>query len=130
MGRARRIPLAQLKTVGYVTLTFLILLLVQGRYAFAQVDTGSITGTITDSSGAVVPDADVTLTNTDQGLTLQTKTSSSGGYTFSPVKIGNYQIDVAGKGFAKTTQKAIKVNVMQVVQVNISLKPGAATETV
>src|ERR1700761_4463565 len=115
MGRARRIPLAQLKTVGYVTLTCLIFLLVQGRCAFAQVDSGSITGTVTDSSGAVVPDADVTLLNTDQGLTLQTKTNSSGGYTFSPVRIGNYAIDVIAKGFAKTTQKSIKVNVAQVL---------------
>jgi hypothetical protein len=130
MGRARRIPLAQWKTVGYITLTFLIFLLVQGRCAFAQVDTGSITGTVTDSSGAVVPDADVTLVNTDQGLTLQTKSSSSGGYTFSPLKVGNYEIDVNAKGFSKTTQKGIKVNVAQVLQLNVSLKPGAATETV
>src|ERR1700755_3424517 len=110
MARAR-ISLPRLRFVGSIAITCLILLLVDGRYAFAQVDTGSITGTVTDSSGAVVPDADVTLTNTDQGLTLQTKASSSGSYTFSPVKIGNYQIDVSAKGFAKTTQKAIKVNV-------------------
>jgi hypothetical protein len=89
MGRARRI-LPQLRLAGYLTVTCLLFLLVQGRYAFAQVDTGSITGTVTDSSGAVVPDADVTLLNTDQGLTLQTKSNSSGGYTFSPVRIGLY----------------------------------------
>ena len=110
MGRARRI-LPQLRLIGYVAVTCFVFLLIQGRTAFAQVDTGSITGTVTDSSGAVVPDADVTLLNTDQGLTLQTKTNSSGGYTFSPVRIGNYEIDVNAKGFSKTTQKSIKVNV-------------------
>ena len=130
MARARRIPLSQLKTVGYVTLTCLIFLLVQSRCAFAQVDQGAITGTVLDSSGAAVPDADVSLVNTDVGLTLETKSSASGGYTFSPVRIGNYSITVTAKGFAKTTQKNIKVNVAQVLQVNVALKPGAATETV
>src|SRR3974390_3278900 len=125
MGRARRI-LPQLRLAGYLTLTCLVFLLVQSRCAFAQVDTGSITGTVMDSSGAVVPDADVTLVNTDQGLTLQTKTNSSGGYTFSPVRVGNYSLDVSAKGFAKTTQRAIKVNVAQVLLVNVTLKPGAA----
>jgi len=83
-----------------------------------------------DSSGAVVPDAQVTLVNTDQGLTLETKSSSGGGYTFSPVRIGNYEITVTAKGFSKTTQKNVKVQVAQVVQANITLKLGAATETV
>jgi Carboxypeptidase regulatory-like domain/TonB-dependent Receptor Plug Domain len=129
MARERRI-LPQLKLVAYLSIACLMLLLVQSKYASAQVDSGAITGTVTDSSGAVVPDADVTLINTDQGLTLQTKSSSSGGYTFSPVRIGNYSIDVSAKGFAKTTQRAIRVNVAQVLQVNIALKPGAATETV
>jgi hypothetical protein len=130
MARARRIPLSKLKTVGYVTLTCLIFLLVQSRCAFAQVDQGAITGTVLDSSGAAVPDADVSLVNTDVGLTFETKSSASGGYTFSPVRVGNYSITVTGKGFAKTTQKNIKVQVAQVLQVNISLKLGAATETV
>ncbi|HET6205171.1 MAG TPA: TonB-dependent receptor [Terracidiphilus sp.] len=129
MARERRI-LPQLKLVAYLSITFLMVLLMQSKYASAQVDQGAITGTVTDSSGAVVPDADVILLNTDQGLTLQTKSNSSGGYTFSPVRVGNYSIDVSAKGFAKTTQRAIKVNVAQVLQVNVSLKPGAATETV
>jgi hypothetical protein len=108
----------------------LAFLLAQGRVALGQVDEGAITGTVQDSTGAVVPDAQVTLVNTDVGLTLETKSSSSGGYTFSPVRIGNYEITVTAKGFTKTTQKNVKVNVAQVVQANITLKPGAATETV
>jgi len=122
--------LRRLRLVDYLAASILVFFLFQSRSSLAQVDSGTITGTVTDSSGAVVPDADVTLTNTDQGLTLQTKTSSSGGYTFSPVRIGNYSIDVNAKGFAKTSQKAIRVNVAQVLQVNIALKPGSATETV
>ena len=129
MGRAR-IPLPRLKIVGYLTITCLIFLLVQSRNAFGQVDEGAITGTVQDTTGAVVPDAQVTLVNTDVGLTLETKSSSSGGYTFSPVRVGNYTITVTAKGFSKTTQKNVHVNVAQVVQANIELKPGAATETV
>lgn len=114
----------------YLAVTFLAVLLVPHRAVFAQVDQGSITGTVQDSTGAVVADAQVTLLNTDQGLTLETKTSSSGGYTFSPVRIGNYEITVTAKGFSKTTQKNVHVNVAQVVQANIMVKLGAATETI
>jgi hypothetical protein len=77
-----------------------------------------------------VPNAEVTLLNTDQGFTVQTKSNGSGGYTFSPVRLGHYTITVTASGFAKTTQKNLTVNVAQVLQVNVSLKPGGATETV
>jgi hypothetical protein len=130
MGRARRTPLSQLQTVGFITLTCLIFLLVQSRCAFAQVDEGAITGTIQDSTGAVVPDAQITLVNTDVGLSLETKSSASGGYTFSPVKAGHYSITVTAKGFSKTTQNNVTVAVGTPVTVNVALKLGAATETV
>jgi hypothetical protein len=94
------------------------------------VDEGSITGTVQDTSGAVVANASVTLLNKDQGTTLQTKTSSDGLYTFSPVRIGHYSITVTAKGFAKTTQQNLMVDVSQNLMVNVQLKPGAATETV
>ena len=50
----------------------------------------------------------VTLTNLDNGLVLQTTTSSTGEYTFSPVRIGNYNISATSQGFATTTQKDLK----------------------
>src|ERR1700747_1567503 len=129
MGRDR-ILLPRLRIVGYLTLTCLTLLLFQNRSAFAQVGEGAITGTVQDSTGAVVPNAQVTLVNTDQGFTLEAKTNGSGGYTFSPVRIGHYEITVTAQGFSKTTQKNVTVQVAQTVQANVTLKPGAATETV
>src|SRR5260370_42641154 len=78
MGRAR-ISFPRLRLVGYLTLTCLIFLLVQNRCAMAQVDEGAITGTVQDTTGAVVPNAIVTLVNTDQGITLETKSDASGG---------------------------------------------------
>jgi hypothetical protein len=119
-----------LRVAVCATLTCICLLLVQGRSAFGQVDEGAITGTVSDSTGAVVPNATVNLVNTDQGITLETKSNASGGFTFSPLRIGNYQLTVTAQGFSKTTQKNLKVSVAQVLQVNVALKLGAATETV
>jgi hypothetical protein len=119
-----------IRSFGFITLTTLCLFLVQIPYALGQVDEGSITGTVQDASGAVVPNAQVTLVNTDQGLTLQTTTSGSGVYVFSPVRIGHYSVSVTAPGFSKTTQENLQVNVSQALQVNLQLKPGAATETV
>ena len=87
MGRERR-TVNWLRVAVYTTLTCFCLLLVQGRSAFGQVDEGAITGTVVDSTGAVIPNANVTLLNTDQGITLETKSGGNGGYTFSPVRAG------------------------------------------
>ncbi len=114
-------------TLAAISLSFLVLPI---RSAYAQVDEGSITGTVTDSTGAVVPKASVALLNLDQGITLQTKTDNGGGYTFSPVRSGHYTITVTAPGFAKTTQSNVTVQVAQIVQANIQLKTGASTETV
>ena len=122
--------LSWLKRCGYIVLACFCLLTVTTKYAAAQVDEGSINGTITDATGAVVPNASVTLLNTDVGLSLKGTSDSKGGYTFSPVRIGHYSISVTAQGFAKTTQQNVTVNVAQDVQVNVSLKLGAASETV
>ena len=113
-----------------IAFSCLFLILFTSRIAFGQVDAGSITGTITDPTGAVVPDAQVSLLNTDQGITLQTRSGASGVYTFAPVRIGHYTITVTANGFAKTTHTNLTVQVAQALEVDVSLKPGAATETV
>jgi hypothetical protein len=81
------------RTFGYLTLTCLLFLVVQSRYAFGQVDEGAISGTIQDTTGAVVPSARVTLLNKDQGISLQTNAGNAGEYSFSPVRIGHYYHD-------------------------------------
>ncbi|MGB7548232.1 MAG: carboxypeptidase-like regulatory domain-containing protein, partial [Terracidiphilus sp.] len=89
MGLDRK-TVGLLRVIGYTALTCLCFLLIQSQCAYGQVDEGAITGTVTDATGAVVPNAQVTLLNTDQGITLQTKSDSTGGYTFSPVRTGHY----------------------------------------
>jgi len=96
----------------------------------AQVDTGSILGTVTDASGAVLGGATVTLTNEGTAATLSTTVDSDGSYKFTPVRIGNYKITATSQGFQTTEQKNIAVNVGASVVVNFTLKPGAVTETV
>ena len=113
-----------------LALSCLFFLLFPNQSAFGQVDEGSITGTVTDTTGAVVPGAQVTLLNTDQGITVQTTTGAAGSYTFSPVRIGHYQITVTAKGFATTTQSNLTVNVAQTLSVPITVKLGSASETV
>ena len=96
----------------------------------AQVDTGSITGTITDASGAVIHGANVTLMNEGTNAELTTTAGSDGGYKFSPVRIGTYTLSASYLGFQKTTQRGVVVNVSSAVVVNLTLKPGQVTETV
>jgi hypothetical protein len=118
------------KYVCYLTLAAFFLLLTNAQCAFGQVDEGSIVGLVQDPSGAVVPGAQVTLLNTDQGITLNTTSSSSGEYTFSPVRTGHYSVSATAPGFSKTEQENLTVSLDQHLQVNIQLKTGATSETV
>ncbi|HEY7353395.1 MAG TPA: TonB-dependent receptor [Terriglobales bacterium] len=98
--------------------------------ALAQVDTGSIVGTVADSSGAVLSGAKVTLTNTGTGATLSTTTGADGIYKFSPVRIGTYTLETAAQGFKTVSQNEVRVEVGSNVQVNFTLTPGSTTETI
>ncbi|MBV9181475.1 MAG: carboxypeptidase regulatory-like domain-containing protein, partial [Acidobacteria bacterium] len=97
---------------------------------YAQVDTGSITGTITDASGAVVSGARVTLSNAGTGAALTTTTGSDGMYKFSPVRIGSYKLDATAQGFKTITQANVKVDVSSNLVIDFSLHPGSTSETV
>src|SRR5437868_10723073 len=96
----------------------------------AQVDTGSILGTITDASGAAIGGAKVTLTNEGTGAALSTTTGADGVYKFTPLKVGSYKVTASYQGFQTITQTNIEVNVGTDVVINFNLKPGAVTQTV
>ena len=108
----------------------LLLVLIWAGQAVAQVDTGTILGSVSDSSGARISGATVTLTNEGTNATLSTTTGDDGSYKFTPVRIGRYTVAVTMQGFQTTTQKAITVNVGENVVADFSLKPGAVSETV
>src|SRR5215470_15301952 len=96
----------------------------------AQVDTGSILGTVTDASGAAVNGASVTLTNEGTGAELTVTTSAEGAYKFTPVRIGSYKLTVTMQGFQTNTQRGVTVSVGENVVADFSLKPGAVSETI
>lgn len=97
---------------------------------FGQVDTGEILGVVKDQSGAVVPGANIKLTNEGTGFTVTAISSSSGSYTFSPLKIGTYSVEVAKTGFKTVTQPHVSVSVQQQVVVDITLPLGSVSQTV
>ncbi|HTF69187.1 MAG TPA: carboxypeptidase-like regulatory domain-containing protein, partial [Edaphobacter sp.] len=96
----------------------------------AQMDQGTVTGVVTDTSGASVPNAKVTLTSSDTGLVFDRQTNESGIYTFSPVKIGRYSVTAGAAGFQTTTRENLVLNVQGRLGVNFSLKPGEVTQNV
>src|SRR6266481_4919023 len=96
----------------------------------AQVDAGTILGTVSDASGAPINGAKVTLTNEGTSASLSTITGPDGSYKFTPVKIGSYKLTGSFQGFQTTTQINIPVDVGADVVINFTLKPGAVTETV
>ena len=98
--------------------------------ALAQADQGTITGTITDPTGAIIPSATVTLTDTDTGLVLTGPTNKSGVYVFSPIKIGTYSVKAESKGFSVTQVSGLTLNVDQRLQANLKMQPGSVSETV
>lgn len=107
-----------------------VTLLLSAALVQAQVDTGSITGTVTDPSGAVVSGAKVTMTNEGTGASLSTTTGSDGIYNFSPVRIGSYKLEASAPGFKTLVQTHVVVDVSARVEENFKLQTGAVTETV
>src|SRR5260370_8836373 len=96
----------------------------------AQVDTGTILGTIADASGAPINGAKVTVTNEGTSAALSSTTGADGAYKFTPLKIGSYKVTASYQGFQTTTQTNIEVNVGTDVVINFNLKPGSVTQTV
>jgi hypothetical protein len=112
------------KTIGVVV--FLISVAVVG---LAQVDTGSLVGTVKDASGALLPGVTVTATNTDTGIATATKTEQNGDYVITPLHIGRYSISVEVTGFHREIRKDIVLDVQQTIRLDFSLKVGAVSET-
>jgi hypothetical protein len=115
---------------GLVLLAGFVVVLLAITPLSAQVDTGSVLGTVTDSSGGPISGATVTLVNQGTNATLSYTTSGDGVYKFSPVRIGIYTVSVVFSGFQKVEQKDVAVNVDQNVVADFSMKPGSTTETI
>ncbi len=93
-------------------------------WALAQTFRGQITGVITDSSGAVVPGAKVTVANVGTGLTRETTTDAEGYYLVAELPIGEYTVSVEKAGFQTAVAKGIRVGVAAETRADIMLSPG------
>ena len=110
-------------------LALLSLMALGSGLAFGQAISGSIVGTVVDSSSAVVTNASVEALNVGTGATVTTVTSGSGGYRFENLPVGTYRITVKASGFKAVTQQ-VDVVLNQTGTLNVTLSPGAATETI
>lgn len=111
-------------------ITFLLTFCWLPHRAGAQDVTASINGTITDPSGSVVPNAQVTATDLDRGTAWPTTTNSVGFYNLNNLPIGRYSVRVTAPGFRTAVETPIELQLNQVAGVNVKLILGAATETV
>src|SRR4051794_1255745 len=109
---------------------WLVSMLLLSSIAWAQRDLGTVTGTITDATGAAVPNATVTILEEATGLKYTTPTSESGSYTRPALKPGTYTITVEAAGFQKAQQKDVIVTAGAPTAANIALAVGNATQTV
>jgi hypothetical protein len=98
--------------------------------AHAQVLYGSLTGTVTDPSGAVVASAQVTALETQTGIAQTDTTDSTGNYRFSSLLPGTYKVTIAAKGFSTQETPGVSIRVNEIARVNAGLKAASATETV
>ena len=96
----------------------------------AQANTADVVGTVTDVSGAVVPNATVTLTNTGTGIAQTLETSGSGDYDFTLVQVGAYNIKVAAKGFKTFSAPDFALSAGDRARIDAKLEIGESTQTV
>jgi hypothetical protein len=97
---------------------------------FSQGYFGTITGEVTDPSGAAVPQARVVLIDQAKGFTFNTRSDGSGRYLFTSIPPGTYSVSVEAPGFAKEVRTSIVLNVSQNASANFQLKLAGVTQTV
>jgi len=115
-----------MRQARYRFLLLPLLLVLASVAAFAQANS-TVTGTVTDQTGAVVPGAKITLTDPATGTTKTTVSGSSGLYEFAGLNAANYNLKVAAKGFETYTQTGVVVNISQTFRVDAKLTVGAET---
>src|ERR1700741_3713178 len=116
------------KSLTFVSVLFSMLMLSVG-IAFGQAISGNLVGTVSDPSGAVVSNAEVTATNLGTNASAVTHTNATGEYRFDNLPVGSYRITVKAPGFRTFVEDA-SVELNKTGTRNASISPGAASETV
>jgi hypothetical protein len=108
----------------------MLMLLATSMPAFAQTSRGTVSGLVTDSQGAVIPGAPVSLTNVETGVTRTTTSNDEGLYRFDAVDLGTYSVKITVPGFGELTKTNVIVTANQIAQVDAQLTPSAQALTV
>src|SRR5688572_27795794 len=111
-------------------LTIAAVLLAGSAEALAQSDRGTITGTVVDPDGGVVPGASVVAENPENGARYETVTTQTGNYTLTQVPVGTYHLTVELPGFGRFRQEGIRIFVGQTARIDARLQLGNLTEEV
>lgn len=111
-------------------LTLVLTFLYLAATAFAQVESASITGKVTDSSGALISGTDIEITSLERGTTRHTVSNGSGIYLFPAVQPGRYNIEVRHDGFRQIDALGLTVNVQDHVEENFQMQVGSSVESV
>ena len=120
-----------MRTIGSKFLGLLLFVASVGGASFGQNVTGSISGTVSDSKGGVVPNVTVTVTNADQKVAVRTLTTDDRGqYVAALLPVGRYNVTVEAAGFKKATRSGIVLNVDDRLAVNFILEVGSVNESV
>jgi hypothetical protein len=127
LGRASAINKAG-AALGLLLCAILIALCIPNM-SYAQ-DTGYISGTVTDKSGAAIIGAAVTVTNSSGSIARATSTNADGAYTIAGLPGDTYNLNVSAQGFQKYTAQSIKLNVAEKARVDVTLTVGAMTEEI
>src|ERR1700674_2557634 len=113
--------------LSIVSIAALILLAIPG---VAQLPTATILGVAKDSSGGVLPNVTVTITNVDTGATRTVKTSDDGEFRAPELRVGRYEMRAEHPGFKTVTRKGITLEVTQQAVINLAFQVGAADQVV
>lgn len=116
-----------MKTSVWVLVTMMAL---SGAISRAQVATGNIRGTVSDSSGGVLPQCSVTITHTDTGLIRKVLTNERGDFNAPSLPVGKYKLTVGAVGFQTKVVSGLVLQVDQTATIPVVLDPGAITQTV
>src|SRR5688572_20763911 len=99
-------------------------------FAMAQSDRGTITGTVVDPDGSVVPGASVVAENPENGARYETVTTQTGNYTLVQLPVGTYHLNVELAGFGRFRQEGIRIFVGQTARIDAKLAVGNLAEEI
>ncbi len=128
-GTRKRTGVAVVRLASFLSIVITICLLIAPPGLAQSIISGEITGTVTDSTHAVVPNATVTLLGAESGFNATTTTSSSGTFRFPLLRPGTYTVTVTANNF-RTSKRDVVAAVGQVIDVPVQLEVGPTTETV